>query len=211
MAVGILVGLLSSAAAWILFVVVSHPRLRWSKVLAEGAARRGPGVVHQVKLLNLMPWSCVSVQIEAFLVVLGANDDRIIVRVPIGERSFPLIGGSAATGFRRRRYGWLGSSHRVVTIYLKDIAELDLNRMRSADAGAIKRCHAGDLGSLLDRGAELVISATAADGLFLGQFRRAIAVFRGRAALVSGTFRRGRSLEISRPASGDRQAVSAYE
>jgi hypothetical protein len=210
-AAGVLIGLLSSAVAWVIFVVISHPRLRWSEVVAEGPARGNHGVVHQVKLLNLMPWSCVTVQVEAFLVVLGARNDRIIVRVPVRESSFPLIGGSAGRSFRRRKYGWLGSSHRILTVYLRDIAEIDLHRMRRADAGAIKRCHAGDLGSLLDDGAELVVSATAADGLFLGQFRRAIAVYRGREALVSGTFMRGRSVEISQPVSREREDMAAYE
>lgn len=211
MAVGVLIGLLSSAVAWVIFVVISHPRLRWSKVVAEGPAVGCPGVVHQVKLLNLMPWSCVSVHIEAFLVVLGAHNNRVIIRVPVRESSFPLIGGSAGRGFRRRKYGWLGSSHRVLTVYVRDIAELDMNRMHSVDAKAIKRCHAGALGSLLDHGAELVVSATAADGLFLGQFRRAVAVYRGQAALVSGAFERGRSVEISPPASREREDAGAYE
>jgi hypothetical protein len=208
MAVGVLVGLLSSAVAWILFVVVSHPRLRWSKVLAERPASDGMGVVHQVKLLNLMPWSCVSVQVEAFLVLPGADSRRIIVRVPIREGFFPLIGGSAARGFRQRKYGWLGSSHRVMTLYVKDIAALDCSRMRSADADALKNCRTGALGCLLDGGAELMVSATAADGLFLGQFRRAIATFKEGTAVVGGTFARGRSVAISRPADGNRKAVS---
>ena len=208
MAIGVLVGLLSSAVAWILFVVVSHPRLRWSKALAERPASDGSGVVHQVKLLNLMPWSCVSVKVEAFLVLPDADGRMIIVRVPIREGSFPIIGGSAARSFRQRKYGWLGSSHRVMTLYVKDITELDRSRMRSADATALSHCRAGALGCLLDGGAELVVSATAADGLFLGQFRRAIAVFRESAAIVSGTFARGRSVEISQPTSGDRKAVS---
>ena len=174
-AIGVLVGLLSSAVAWILFVVVSHPRLRWSELLAERPARDGTGVVHQVKLLNLMPWSCVSVQVEAFLVLPDADGRRIIIRVPIREAFFPLIGGSAARGFRQRKYGWLGSSHRVMTLYVRDITELDRSRMRSTDATALKHCQAGALGCLLDGGAELMVSATAADGMFLGQFRRAIA------------------------------------
>jgi hypothetical protein len=208
MAVGVLVGLLSSAVAWILFVVVSHPRLKWSKKLAELPASDGQGVVHQVKLLNLMPWSCVSVQVEAFLVLPGADGRRIIVRVPIREGFFPLIGGSAARGFRQRKYGWLGSSHRVMTLYMKDITELDRSRMRIADADTLKHCPSGALGCLLDSGAELIVSATAADGLFLGQFRRSIAVFKEATAIVSGTFARGRSVEISQPAGGDRKAVS---
>lgn len=208
MVAGVLIGLLSSAAAWIVFIVVSHPRLRWSKVLAEGSASNGLGVVHKVKLLNLMPWSCVSIQLEAFLVLLGAAGDRIIVRLPIHEGSFPLIGGSVAKRFRRRRYGWLGSSHRVLTLYVRDIAERDLKRMRRADADAIRCCRAGSLGQLLDSGAELMVSATAADGFFLGQFRRTIAVFRDQSAIVAGTFGPGRSLEIGEPASRNRETVS---
>jgi hypothetical protein len=206
MAIGVLVGLLSSATAWIIFLVVSHPRLRWSKVLAERPAHDSEGVMHQVKLLNLMPWSCVSVRVEAFLVLAGVDGQRIIVRVPINEEFFPLIGGSLFRGYRQHKYGWLGSSHRVMTLYAKDVTELDRSRMRNVDADSLKHCRSGALGCLLDSGAELTVSATAADGLFLGQFRRAIAVFRGGDAIVVGTFARGRSVEMSQPDGGGREA-----
>jgi hypothetical protein len=207
MVAGVLIGLVSSAVAWIVFVIVSHPRLRWSKNVVEAQASDSSSVVHQVKLLNLLPWSCVSVQIEAFLVVLGAHGDRIIIHVPIRGKSFPLIGGSAAREYRRKKYGWLGSSHRILTIYLKEIPEVDVDRLRSSDASAIKRCHSGDLGALLNGGAELVVSATATDGLFLGQFRRTIAVFRSPTDLMSGAFERGRSTGISRPSNDDGKPI----
>jgi hypothetical protein len=196
MAAGVLVGLLSSAVGWVIFVMLSHPRLRWSRVVAEWRASGRPGVVYQVKLMNLMPWSCVSVTVEAFLVIMGSDHRRIIVRVPIREAYFPVIGGSLGRNFRRRKYGWLGSSHRVMTLYFTGLSEVDLARMRRDDAAVVARCKEGDLGRLLECGAELLVTATSADGLFLGQSRRTIAVFRRREDVAAGVFACGRSVSL---------------
>ena len=196
---GVLVGLLSSAVAWVVFVFFSHTRLRWSKQIAERQASDGSGVVYQVKLMNLMPWSCVSVNVEAFLIAVGPDDRRIIVRVPIREPYFPVIGGWLGRGFRRRRYGWLGSSHRVMTLYFTGIADVDKARMRPEDTALVARCAAGDLEHLLAGDVELLVSATSADGLFLGQSRRTIAVIRDHQDVVAGVFARGRSLAVIQP------------
>jgi hypothetical protein len=82
---GILLGVSSSAVTWLIFGFLSHPRLRWSRQIIEQEMPDG-SVAYRAKIMNMLPWSAASVEVEAFLVLNGLASRRVIVRLPVAER-----------------------------------------------------------------------------------------------------------------------------
>lgn len=191
---GILLGVVTSGATWTLSSLLSHPRLRWSGTVIERPRQDGDGVRYQAKLVNARPWSVVAVEVSAFLVLNAEDGSRVLVDVPVKESRYPVIGGFAFPEVRRARYGWMGASHRVVTIAVHEVSD-DGGRL---DATALKRLNSGVPGALptaIGETGELLLVASATDGFFGGEPVRIVhRVTVGE--ITSGVFERGRSLRV---------------
>jgi hypothetical protein len=191
---GILLGVATSALTWTFSSVLSHPRLRWSDTVVERSRQDRNGVRYQAKLMNARPWSVVAVEVSAFLLLYGEGDSRMLVDVPVKESRYPVIGGFAFPQMRRARYGWMGASHRVVTIAVHEVGD-DGGRL---DAAALGLLHSGVSGALpmaIGKTGELLLIASATDGFFGGAPRRAAR--RVTASEISvGVFERGRSFQV---------------
>jgi hypothetical protein len=192
--IGILLGVVTSGVTWTLSSLVSHPRLRWSAIVIERPRQDGNGVRYQAKLMNARPWSIVAVEVSAFLVLPAQEGSRVLVDVPVMESRYPVIGGFAFPNVRRARYGWMGASHRVVTIAVNEVSD-DGGRLDGTVLSLLRSGVPGALPTAIGETGELLLVASATDGFFGGEAIRTVRrVTAG--DVTSGLFERGRSLRV---------------
>ena len=192
--IGILLGVVTSGVTWTLSSLVSHPRLRWSGTLIERPRQDGNGVRYQAKLMNARPWSVVAVEVSAFLVLHAQDGPRVLVDVPVKESRYPVIGGFAFPSARRARYGWMGASHRIVTIAVNEMSD-DGGRLDVTTLSLLRSGVPGALLTAIGETGELLLVASATDGFFGGEAAwivRRLTV----GEVTSGVFERGRSLRV---------------
>lgn len=169
---GVAAGVVASALYWTIVIVLSRPRFRFSPA-ALSELEDAPGSL-RVKVLNRMPWSVRGVTFHAALVREGGAYSRI--HEPLVVRSFtqPVMGGWWNAIGRRRRYGWMGASHRVI----------EISRVAPSPRSLADEVKAG---------AELAVWIECTDGLLLA-FRGWVLHVYGASDVQSGIFARGRSL-----------------
>jgi hypothetical protein len=191
---GILLGVVTSGVTWTLSSLLSHPRLIWSGKVIERPRLDGNGVRYQAKLLNARPWSVVAVEISAFLVLRGQDGSRVLVDVPVKESQYPLIGGFAFPKARRARYGWMGASHRIITIAVDELTD-DGGRLDVTALALMCSVVPCSLPTAIGETGELLLVASATDGFFGGE---AVRIVRRVTAgdITPGVFERGRSLRV---------------
>jgi hypothetical protein len=89
----------------------------------------------------------------------------------------------------------MGASHRVVTVFVSEISDLDVRRVEVAVADELRRRGPGSLPSALGDEGELMVAARAVNGAFLGDERNIVHVYRA-TDIRPGGFARGRSLQV---------------
>lgn len=171
---GVLGGVVANTAYWTILLLLSRPRLAFSECILDDPAE--PGSL-RVKVRNVLPWSVQGLRFAAVLVTGGAGYKRyesLDVRSP----DQPILGGWANRSRRRSRYGWLGASHRVITIAPGPAAPPQM------------------LADCLRDGDEIVVSVLGIDGVFLSVSRWVVRSYRVD-HLSTGAFASGRSLEAA--------------
>lgn len=191
---GIILGVATSAVTWTLFSLLSHPWLRWSDTVIERLRQDGNGVRYQAKLINARPWSVAAIEVSAFLVLQAQDGSRVLVDVPVKESRYPLIGGFAFPEARRARYGWMGSSHRIVAIAIHEVSD-DGGRLDATALNLLRSGSPGALPTAMGETGELLLVASASDGFFGGEPTRILRKVTAR-QIISGVFERGRSLRV---------------
>ena len=170
---GVLGGVFANVAYWTLLLMLSRPRIDFSSQIVDDPSE--PGFL-RVKVRNALPWSVQGLNFEAALVT-GDRGRKRYEALHVRSPTQPILGGWAYRSRRRSRYGWLGASHRVVTIGPSSSAPLTL----------AEHLMSGD---------EIVVSVLGMDGALLSVSRWSVRSYRFD-DLSLGFFESGRSLRLS--------------
>lgn len=177
LALGLVGGVLANTVYWSILLLLARPRISFSQHVVHDSSV--PGCL-RVKVRNELPWSVQGLEFSALL-VSGTPDQRRYVPLVVHSPSQPILGGWFNARFRRVRYGWLGASHRVVTIERGQ----SLSAMPYPDSVV----------AALEGGDEMIVSIRGTDGALLALSRWAVRAYRME-DLATGRFQKGRSLSV---------------
>ena len=126
---------------------------------AHGPARRGPGILHQLrKHVDSLPQDPDTAFIEAaWLIILGRTPDRTerrkaLQQLRTGHRIDLTAGLLSSSEFSRRRRTWLESDWTIIRSGVAGLAGLGTN------AKFVERCYACLLGRKADEASDVYVS-----------------------------------------------------